>query len=305
MKKLSLLIPILAAIALFSQPVLAEDTHQHETTTQAAQGETAAPDEKMNAHESMMQASMKKMQAQMASINQVKDPKKRLKLLQEHSKSMRDSIKMMHDMMGDMTMGCPMMGGGMMGGGMMGGGMMGGGMMGGGMMGGGMMGGGMMGGGMMGGNPASQAGDNASAVPAAQTSTDKTATTGKISTKEGGKLWTCPMHPDVVRDQPGLCPICGMELVEKDPSGTSPSGHSHTMGCCMKGNCMGGDMKGGCMGGGMKGGCMGGGMKGGGMKGGGMMGGGMMGMTGKHMDMMLMLMEQMIEHNEAAMAVRK
>lgn len=47
-----------------------------------------------------------------------------------------------------------------------------------------------------------------------------------------------------------------------------------------------------------------GGMKKGCMMGGGMMGQ-MMGMAGLHMDMMLMLMEQMIEHNEAAMAVRK
>ncbi|MDX1332837.1 MAG: heavy metal translocating P-type ATPase [Robiginitalea sp.] len=29
--------------------------------------------------------------------------------------------------------------------------------------------------------------------------------------------WTCPMHPEVVRDQPGSCPICGMDLVEKEP----------------------------------------------------------------------------------------
>jgi Cu+-exporting ATPase len=25
-------------------------------------------------------------------------------------------------------------------------------------------------------------------------------------------LWTCPMHPEVVRDAPGACPICGMAL---------------------------------------------------------------------------------------------
>src|SRR5262249_41718516 len=24
--------------------------------------------------------------------------------------------------------------------------------------------------------------------------------------------WTCPMHPEVVRDGPGSCPICGMAL---------------------------------------------------------------------------------------------
>jgi membrane fusion protein, copper/silver efflux system len=32
--------------------------------------------------------------------------------------------------------------------------------------------------------------------------------------------YTCPMHPTVVRDSPGTCPICGMELVKMRPSGT-------------------------------------------------------------------------------------
>ncbi len=27
--------------------------------------------------------------------------------------------------------------------------------------------------------------------------------------------WTCPMHPEVVKFEPGECPICGMDLVEK------------------------------------------------------------------------------------------
>ena len=27
--------------------------------------------------------------------------------------------------------------------------------------------------------------------------------------------YTCPMHPEVVKDEPGSCPICGMFLVEK------------------------------------------------------------------------------------------
>jgi len=28
----------------------------------------------------------------------------------------------------------------------------------------------------------------------------------------GGTIWTCPMHPQVRQDHPGLCPICGMAL---------------------------------------------------------------------------------------------
>src|SRR6185437_9558358 len=27
-----------------------------------------------------------------------------------------------------------------------------------------------------------------------------------------GAKWTCPMHPEIVRDAPGSCPICGMAL---------------------------------------------------------------------------------------------
>jgi Cu(I)/Ag(I) efflux system membrane fusion protein len=30
--------------------------------------------------------------------------------------------------------------------------------------------------------------------------------------------YTCPMHPQVVQDHPGKCPICGMDLVKMNPS---------------------------------------------------------------------------------------
>lgn len=30
-----------------------------------------------------------------------------------------------------------------------------------------------------------------------------------------GPLYTCPMHPFIIQDKPGSCPICGMELVKK------------------------------------------------------------------------------------------
>lgn len=29
------------------------------------------------------------------------------------------------------------------------------------------------------------------------------------------KTYTCPMHPEIIRNEPGQCPICGMTLVEK------------------------------------------------------------------------------------------
>jgi Cu+-exporting ATPase len=31
-------------------------------------------------------------------------------------------------------------------------------------------------------------------------------------------LWTCPMHPQIVRNEPGSCPICGMALEPTTPS---------------------------------------------------------------------------------------
>src|SRR6185295_2421869 len=31
-------------------------------------------------------------------------------------------------------------------------------------------------------------------------------------------IWTCPMHPEIRRDAPGACPICGMALEPLEPS---------------------------------------------------------------------------------------
>jgi P-type Cu+ transporter len=35
--------------------------------------------------------------------------------------------------------------------------------------------------------------------------------------------WTCPMHPEIVRDGPGLCPICGMALEPTMPTAETGS----------------------------------------------------------------------------------
>lgn len=36
-----------------------------------------------------------------------------------------------------------------------------------------------------------------------------------------GATWTCPMHPEIVRDGPGSCPICGMALEPMTPTADS------------------------------------------------------------------------------------
>ena len=35
--------------------------------------------------------------------------------------------------------------------------------------------------------------------------------------------YTCPMHPEVIKDSPGSCPICGMDLVPMEPSESEES----------------------------------------------------------------------------------
>ncbi len=43
---------------------------------------------------------------------------------------------------------------------------------------------------------------------------------------EGGVLYTCPMDPDVIRDKPGKCPKCGMDLM---PMGEAKKDRGHKM----------------------------------------------------------------------------
>jgi P-type Cu+ transporter len=41
-----------------------------------------------------------------------------------------------------------------------------------------------------------------------------------------GTIYTCPMHPEIERDKPGACPICGMALEPKTISAASPEDDS-------------------------------------------------------------------------------
>ena len=38
------------------------------------------------------------------------------------------------------------------------------------------------------------------------------------ATAAPGSIWTCPMHPQIRRERPGSCPICGMALEPEEPS---------------------------------------------------------------------------------------
>lgn len=43
------------------------------------------------------------------------------------------------------------------------------------------------------------------------------------ATNVKAQTYTCPMHPQIVENKPGNCPICGMELVPFDKTNTDPS----------------------------------------------------------------------------------
>ena len=46
-------------------------------------------------------------------------------------------------------------------------------------------------------------------------------TAAEHALKHADPLYRCPMHPEVVRDEPGTCPICGMQLVLVPPDDDS------------------------------------------------------------------------------------
>ena len=40
-------------------------------------------------------------------------------------------------------------------------------------------------------------------------------TTRNTEAAASGDVWTCPMHPEVQKKEPGRCPKCNMNLVKK------------------------------------------------------------------------------------------
>jgi Cu(I)/Ag(I) efflux system membrane fusion protein len=57
------------------------------------------------------------------------------------------------------------------------------------------------------------------------TTEPKSASLPSINPAGQGKVWVCPMHPEIMQDHPGTCPICGMELVES----RNPAAHDHSV----------------------------------------------------------------------------
>ncbi|MBC7382339.1 MAG: hypothetical protein H7296_05000 [Bacteroidia bacterium] len=55
---------------------------------------------------------------------------------------------------------------------------------------------------------------NASAIPDEKNTGNDNKQTADIKTAET-KTYTCSMHPEVISENPGKCPKCGMELTEK------------------------------------------------------------------------------------------
>ncbi|MBX7203764.1 MAG: copper-translocating P-type ATPase [Bacteroidia bacterium] len=49
-------------------------------------------------------------------------------------------------------------------------------------------------------------------------------------TTPGFQKYTCPMHPQIVQDGPGKCPLCGMTLVPLKKSGTHDGHRAHSSG---------------------------------------------------------------------------
>jgi hypothetical protein len=46
--------------------------------------------------------------------------------------------------------------------------------------------------------------------------TTKSEKTKVVVPARSATQYTCPMHPDVLSNKPGVCPKCGMDLVEKE-----------------------------------------------------------------------------------------
>lgn len=85
---------VIALIAIFAAPALAENAHQHGDDQQ--QGAAGMQDHQMES----MHKHMEEMKAQMEQIKNEQDPEKRQQLLQEHREAMHAGMEKMRGGMG-------------------------------------------------------------------------------------------------------------------------------------------------------------------------------------------------------------
>lgn len=57
-----------------------------------------------------------------------------------------------------------------------------------------------------------------------------TATTEEKQSLQSFQKYTCPMHPQIIQDSPGNCPLCGMTLVPLTKPGTHGGHETHSAG---------------------------------------------------------------------------
>ncbi|MEC9364364.1 MAG: copper-translocating P-type ATPase [Pseudomonadota bacterium] len=72
-------------------------------------------------------------------------------------------------------------------------------------------------------------GDGASPAPAAHACCATSGSRPKPAPATPGSQWTCPMHPQILQDHPGSCPICGMALEPTNPAAEDDHGELHDM----------------------------------------------------------------------------
>jgi len=102
MKQLFML--LIASLAALGGPIYAQEAHQHGAAKPGAEtkGKPQAAKPAATGEGMAMMGNMKGMQAQMARIRSTTDPKERQKLMEEHMKSMQDSMAKMRSMGGGM-----------------------------------------------------------------------------------------------------------------------------------------------------------------------------------------------------------
>lgn len=56
-----------------------------------------------------------------------------------------------------------------------------------------------------------------SSQPAVEPAAQKKVVSSQPAAEPAVQKWTCPMHPSVIQNKPGKCPVCGMALIQKKP----------------------------------------------------------------------------------------